>query len=147
MSVFGVILVLIFPHLDWINLVQMWKNADQNNSVYGHFLRSVLLHLIHLSNCLPKIFSLIILAVFSIKSIKFFLRWNENFSHNERLRQLIFPGFKAPCWMVNAASCCTMLHHVGYYSKMNVTQNEHKCFHSTIKASFSNEAHLLTIVI
>ena len=31
-SVFGVILVRIFPHLDWIQ-----ENADQNNFDYGHF--------------------------------------------------------------------------------------------------------------
>ena len=36
MFVFGVILVRIFPYS-----VQMWENADQNNSEYGHFLRSV----------------------------------------------------------------------------------------------------------
>ena len=48
-SVFAVILVNIFPHSDWI-----WRdtpylsefspnagNVDQNNSKYGHFLRSV----------------------------------------------------------------------------------------------------------
>ena len=48
-SVFGVILLRIFPHSDW-----MWRdtpylsvfslnaeNKDQNNSEYGHFLRSV----------------------------------------------------------------------------------------------------------
>ena len=33
-SVFGVILVRIFPHSDWIR-----ENADQNNSEYGHFSR------------------------------------------------------------------------------------------------------------
>ena len=47
MSVFGVIQVAIFPHLDWEILfifpysVQMRENADQNNSEYGHLLRSV----------------------------------------------------------------------------------------------------------
>ena len=48
MSVFGVILVRIFPHLDWIwrdteispYSVRMRENADQNNSEYGHFSRS-----------------------------------------------------------------------------------------------------------
>ena len=35
--VFRVILVRIFPHSDWIR-----KSADQNNSEYGHFLRSEL---------------------------------------------------------------------------------------------------------
>ena len=35
MSVLGLILVLIFPHSDWIR-----ENTDQNNSKYGHFLRS-----------------------------------------------------------------------------------------------------------
>ena len=42
-SVFGVILVRIFPHLDWIwrdTEVRMRENADQNNSEYEHFLRS-----------------------------------------------------------------------------------------------------------
>ena len=34
-SVFGVILVRIFPYS-----VQMWENTDQNNSEYGLFLRS-----------------------------------------------------------------------------------------------------------
>ena len=36
-SVFGVILVCIFPHSDWIR-----RDTDQNNSEYGHFLRSVI---------------------------------------------------------------------------------------------------------
>ena len=39
-----------FPALDWIRRdtpyfsvqIRMWKNADQNNSKHGHFLRSVL---------------------------------------------------------------------------------------------------------
>ena len=35
-SVFGVFLVLIFPHSDWIR-----ENTDQKNSEDGHFLRSV----------------------------------------------------------------------------------------------------------
>ena len=44
-DLFGVILVSIFPHLDWIlrvspYSVQMRENKDQNNSEYGHFLRS-----------------------------------------------------------------------------------------------------------
>ena len=48
-SVFGVILVRIFPHSDWIRReilrmslysVRMRENVDQNNSEYGHFLRS-----------------------------------------------------------------------------------------------------------
>ena len=44
-SVFGVILVRIFSHSDWIwrdtpSSVRMWENADQNNYEYGHFLRS-----------------------------------------------------------------------------------------------------------
>ena len=37
--VFGVILVRIFPHSDW-----MQKNMDQKNSEYGHFLRSVIVN-------------------------------------------------------------------------------------------------------
>ena len=45
MSVFGVILVRIFPHSDWIRRdmsispysVQMRENTDQNNSEYRHF--------------------------------------------------------------------------------------------------------------
>ena len=49
MSVFGVILVRIFPHLDWIRrnteyLFVFSPNmgkCGQNNSKYGHFLRSV----------------------------------------------------------------------------------------------------------
>ena len=48
MSIFGVILVCIFQHSDWIgeklrtspHSVQMLENTDQNNSEYGHFLRS-----------------------------------------------------------------------------------------------------------
>ena len=49
-SVFGVILVHIFSHSDWIRrdtleispyLVRMRENTDQNNSYYKHFLRSV----------------------------------------------------------------------------------------------------------
>ena len=44
-SVFGVIVVSIFPHSDWIlrispYSVRMRENTDQNNSEYGHFLRS-----------------------------------------------------------------------------------------------------------
>ena len=46
MSSFGVILVLIIPHLEWIRwdtpyLSLFSPNEDQNNSEYGHFLRSV----------------------------------------------------------------------------------------------------------
>ena len=52
-SVFAVILVSIFPHSDWIrrdtpylsefspNVGKCGKNADQNTSKYGLFLRSV----------------------------------------------------------------------------------------------------------
>ena len=48
--VFRVVLVRIFQHLDWIRKdtdsismysVRMRENADQNNSEYGYFLRSV----------------------------------------------------------------------------------------------------------
>ena len=51
-SVFGVILVHIFPHSDWIRRdtvhlspispysVRMRENKDQNNSEYGQFLHS-----------------------------------------------------------------------------------------------------------
>ena len=39
-SVFGVILVCIFPHISPYS-VQMRENVDQNNSEYGHFSRSV----------------------------------------------------------------------------------------------------------
>ena len=48
-SLFGVTLVRIFPHSDWIRRVrsispysvEIRENADQNNSEYGNFLRSV----------------------------------------------------------------------------------------------------------
>ena len=40
-SVFGVILVRIFPHSDWIR-----ENTDQNISEYGHFSRSAELYTI-----------------------------------------------------------------------------------------------------
>ena len=46
-SVFGVFLVRTFPHSNWIwrdispYSVRMRKNADQKNSKYGHFPRSV----------------------------------------------------------------------------------------------------------
>ena len=51
LSVFGVILVCIFPHSDWIRefgkiriispySVRVQENADQNNFEYGQFLRS-----------------------------------------------------------------------------------------------------------
>ena len=42
MSVFGVFLVRIFPHFDWIRrgVVRMWENTDQKNSEYGRFSRS-----------------------------------------------------------------------------------------------------------
>ena len=41
-SVFGVILVCIFPHSAWIrrDTIQMWEKANENNSEYGHFLRT-----------------------------------------------------------------------------------------------------------
>ena len=40
-SLFGVILVRIFPHSDGIRrAVRMPENADQNNLEYGNFLRS-----------------------------------------------------------------------------------------------------------
>ena len=40
-SLFGVILVRIFPHSDWIRrAVQMPENMHQNNPEYGYFLRS-----------------------------------------------------------------------------------------------------------
>ena len=38
-SVFGVILALIFPHSDWIPYAE---NTDQNNSEYGHFWHNVI---------------------------------------------------------------------------------------------------------
>ena len=46
MSEFGVFLVRIFPHSDWILCIspysiRMRENTDQNNSEYEHFLRSV----------------------------------------------------------------------------------------------------------
>ena len=45
-SVFGIILVRIFPHSDWIRrdtpyLSVFSPNADQNNSEHAHFSRSV----------------------------------------------------------------------------------------------------------
>ena len=52
MFIFGVFLVCIFPYSDWIrrdteylsvfcpNAAKCVKNGDQNNSEYGHFLRS-----------------------------------------------------------------------------------------------------------
>ena len=43
-SVFGVFLVGIFPHSDWI-----WENMDQKNSEYGHFSRSVYYHFDNIS--------------------------------------------------------------------------------------------------
>ena len=36
-SVFGVILVRIFPHSNFFFSVRMRENADHNNSEYGHF--------------------------------------------------------------------------------------------------------------
>ena len=45
-SVFGIILVRIFPQSDlriFPYSVQMRENANQNNSEYRHFLRSVLI--------------------------------------------------------------------------------------------------------
>ena len=41
-SVFGVIVVSIFLHSDW-----MWENTDWNNSEYGHFSNSVYLEKVH----------------------------------------------------------------------------------------------------
>ena len=48
-SVFGIILVRIFLHSDWIRRdtpysARMRENMDQNNSEYGHFLRIVEIH-------------------------------------------------------------------------------------------------------
>ena len=49
MSVFGVILVPIFPQSEYCdkevspNSIQMQENTDQNNCKYEHFLGSVLL--------------------------------------------------------------------------------------------------------
>ena len=48
LSVLEVIVVRIFPHSDRIRrdtsispyLIRMWEKTDQNNSIYGHFLRS-----------------------------------------------------------------------------------------------------------
>ena len=45
MSLFGVFLVCIFSHLDWIGRdtqysVQMREKMDQKNPEYGHFSRS-----------------------------------------------------------------------------------------------------------
>ena len=50
MSIYGVIVVRILPHSDYTRreeilpispyLVRMRENTDQNNSEYGHFLRS-----------------------------------------------------------------------------------------------------------
>ena len=42
-SVFGVVLVRIFPHMDLID--RMRENTDQSNSEYQYFLRSVISHL------------------------------------------------------------------------------------------------------
>ena len=43
MTVFRVILVHIFPHLEWIHIcqysVRMREDADQNTTEYGHFSR------------------------------------------------------------------------------------------------------------
>ena len=40
-SLLGVILVHIFPHLDWIRRAfRMPENTDQNNPEYVYFLRS-----------------------------------------------------------------------------------------------------------
>ena len=44
LSVFGVFLVCIFPHLDWVRIspysLQMRQNTDQKNSEFEHFPRS-----------------------------------------------------------------------------------------------------------
>ena len=42
--VFGVLLVRIFPHSDWIrrDIVRMLVNTDRKNSKYRHFSRSVM---------------------------------------------------------------------------------------------------------
>ena len=64
MPVFGVILVRIFPHSDWMQRdttylsVFMRENADQSNSEYGHFSRSLNLYTRSVLNYLTmKIFS------------------------------------------------------------------------------------------
>ena len=49
-SVFGVFLIRISPHLDWIlNSVLMWENTDQKNFEYGNYLRSTELGFLQIS--------------------------------------------------------------------------------------------------
>ena len=56
-SVLGIILVHIFPHSDWKRTVRLREDKDQNNSEYGHFLRSISnLKLVFKSNDYPKNF-------------------------------------------------------------------------------------------
>ena len=60
MSVFGVFLVCIFQYLDWIRRdteysVPMRENAGQNNSKYGHFLRSVYVWHVYIPKCLEHL--------------------------------------------------------------------------------------------
>ena len=100
MPVFGVILVRIFPHSDCIqsecgkmlsispNSAQMQENADQNNSEYGHFLRSVHFLLI---NALLKILA----HSKTIKSAKNLSAVGENdfFSLSDFLETHIFWNF------------------------------------------------------
>ena len=67
MSLFGVILVRIFPAFSRIRTeygeirrispysVRMRKNEDQNNSKYGHFLRSDFVNLVDYVSMLIKL--------------------------------------------------------------------------------------------
>ena len=71
-SVLGIILVHIFPHSDWIRTVRMREGKDQNNSEYGHFLRSISnLKLVFKSNDhdYPKNFINLYIKRFSDKSL------------------------------------------------------------------------------
>ena len=62
MSAFGVILVRIFSHSEWIRRdteylpysVRMQENAHKNNSEYGHFSRSDMLSLILIEFNFPQ---------------------------------------------------------------------------------------------
>ena len=62
-TVFGVILVRIFPHSDWILSSNAGKYGP-NNSEYGHFSRSVFLNnLIYLFIYLLKLYLPLVLKI------------------------------------------------------------------------------------
>ena len=86
-SVFGVLLVRIFPHSDWIqrDIVRMLVNTDKKNSKYGHFSRSVMRE---------PFFSNILLSMFFSQ-----MHFCERFLSNIRLPTFLFLFKRVNLWL------------------------------------------------